>query len=190
MRGDGGVQPGRRCRPRALTMDGERRSRLRYLGDGCCPLRRLGDTGLYQCQGARELLAPVQDPLSERGVAGGPAAAHDTDLRSAARGACSFRGILRARASALVCAFRCAGAGKCDVPPLERAYARGRECRAVQERVGLIETSNYGKIEISGPGAADWLSRIMANRVPAVGRIALTPMLNDRGKLIGDFTMC
>jgi dimethylglycine dehydrogenase len=30
----------------------------------------------------------------------------------------------------------------------------------------------------------------MANRVPAVGRIALTPMLNDRGKLIGDFTMC
>jgi dimethylglycine dehydrogenase len=31
---------------------------------------------------------------------------------------------------------------------------------------------------------------MMANRIPAVGRIALTPMLNDRGKLIGDFTMC
>jgi dimethylglycine dehydrogenase len=30
----------------------------------------------------------------------------------------------------------------------------------------------------------------MANRVPNVGRIALTPMLNERGKLIGDFTMC
>jgi dimethylglycine dehydrogenase len=30
----------------------------------------------------------------------------------------------------------------------------------------------------------------MANRVPRVGRIALTPMLNERGKLIGDFTMC
>ena len=30
----------------------------------------------------------------------------------------------------------------------------------------------------------------MANRLPAVGRIALTPMLNERGKLIGDFTMC
>jgi dimethylglycine dehydrogenase len=30
----------------------------------------------------------------------------------------------------------------------------------------------------------------MANRVPAVGRIALTPMLNERGKLIGDFTLC
>ncbi|HEY2035645.1 MAG TPA: FAD-dependent oxidoreductase [Steroidobacteraceae bacterium] len=64
------------------------------------------------------------------------------------------------------------------------------ECLAVQSQVGLLETSNYGKIEISGPGAADWLSRVMANRVPAVGRIALTPMLNERGKLIGDFTMC
>ena len=31
---------------------------------------------------------------------------------------------------------------------------------------------------------------MMANRVPSVGRIALTPMLNERGKLIGDFTMC
>jgi dimethylglycine dehydrogenase len=30
----------------------------------------------------------------------------------------------------------------------------------------------------------------MANRVPQVGRIALTPMLNERGKLIGDFTLC
>jgi dimethylglycine dehydrogenase len=30
----------------------------------------------------------------------------------------------------------------------------------------------------------------MANRVPAVGRIALSPMLNERGKLIGDFTLC
>jgi dimethylglycine dehydrogenase len=30
----------------------------------------------------------------------------------------------------------------------------------------------------------------MANRLPKVGRIVLTPMLNDRGKLIGDFTVC
>jgi dimethylglycine dehydrogenase len=30
----------------------------------------------------------------------------------------------------------------------------------------------------------------MAGRVPALGRIALAPMLNERGKLIGDFTIC
>ena len=64
------------------------------------------------------------------------------------------------------------------------------ECKAVRESVGLLEISNYGKFEVTGPGAAEWLSRVMANHVPGVGRIALTPMLNERGKLIGDFTMC
>jgi len=64
------------------------------------------------------------------------------------------------------------------------------ECKAVRSAVGLIETSNYGKFEITGPDTEQWLSYVMANRVPAVGRIALTPMLNERGKLIGDFTMC
>jgi dimethylglycine dehydrogenase len=64
------------------------------------------------------------------------------------------------------------------------------ECRAVHEAVGLLEISNYGKFEVTGPGAEEWLSHVMANRVPKVGRIALSPMLNERGKLIGDFTMC
>jgi len=64
------------------------------------------------------------------------------------------------------------------------------ECKAVQNSVGLLEISNYGKFDIRGPATAEWLSHMMANRVPAVGRIALTPMLNGRGKLIGDFTMC
>jgi dimethylglycine dehydrogenase len=63
------------------------------------------------------------------------------------------------------------------------------ECRAVRESVGLLEISNYGKFEVTGSGAEEWLSRLMANRVPRVGRIALTPMLNERGRLIGDFTM-
>ncbi len=64
------------------------------------------------------------------------------------------------------------------------------ECAAVRDGVGMLEISNYGKFEVTGPLAADWLSRLMANRVPKVGRIALTPMLNERGKLIGDFTVC
>ena len=63
------------------------------------------------------------------------------------------------------------------------------ECRAVRESVGLLEISNYGKFEVTGAGSEQWLSQVMANRVPQVGRIALTPMLNERGKLIGDFTM-
>ena len=64
------------------------------------------------------------------------------------------------------------------------------ECRAVREAVGLLEISNYGKFEVTGPGAADWLGKVMANRVPNIGRITLSPMLNERGRLIGDFTLC
>ena len=66
----------------------------------------------------------------------------------------------------------------------------GAECRAVRDAVGLLEISNYGKFEVTGPASEEWLSYVMANRVPKVGRIALTPMLNERGKLIGDFTLC
>ena len=80
-----------------------------------------------------------------------------------------------------------------DVVSFRRSNAHphvGAECNAVRDAVGLLEISNYGKFEVTGSGAAQWLSKVMANRVPNVGRIALTPMLNERGRLIGDFTMC
>ena len=80
-----------------------------------------------------------------------------------------------------------------DVISFRRSNAHehvGAECRAVHEAVGLLEISNYGKFEVSGKGAADWLSRLMSNKLPEVGRIALTPMLNEASKLIGDFTLC
>ncbi len=64
------------------------------------------------------------------------------------------------------------------------------ECATTRDAVGLLEISNYGKFEVTGPAAADWLASIMANKVPAIGRITLSPMLNERGRLIGDFTLC
>ena len=63
------------------------------------------------------------------------------------------------------------------------------ECRAVREAAGINEIHNFGKYLVEGPGAEAWLSRLMANRVPGEGRIALTPMLSPKGRLIGDFTM-
>ena len=65
----------------------------------------------------------------------------------------------------------------------------GDECRAVREAAGLIEISNYGKFEVTGAGAGAFLSGVMAGRIPSLGRMALAPMLNERGKLIGDFTL-
>jgi dimethylglycine dehydrogenase len=38
-------------------------------------------------------------------------------------------------------------------------------------------------------GAEAYLSYLMTNTMPKVGRIVLTPMLNEAGKLIGDFTI-
>ena len=63
------------------------------------------------------------------------------------------------------------------------------ECKAVRERVGLIETSSFAKYAISGPGAEAYLSKILAGRIPQVGRMALAPMLNEAGNVIGDFTL-
>ena len=88
--------------------------------------------------------------------------------------------------------FAPSAAAASEVVTFHRSNAHahiGAECRAVRESVGLLEISNYGKFEVTGAGAEEWLSHVMANRVPKIGRIALTPMLNERGKLIGDFTM-
>ncbi|MGF1607846.1 MAG: FAD-dependent oxidoreductase [Kiloniellales bacterium] len=79
-----------------------------------------------------------------------------------------------------------------ETPTFRRSNAFatvGEECRAVRGGVGLNEIHNFGKYRISGPGAADWLDRIMAGRLPKVGRISLTPMLSPKGRLIGDFTI-
>jgi dimethylglycine dehydrogenase len=65
----------------------------------------------------------------------------------------------------------------------------GAECRAVRSAVGLSEISGFAKYEVTGSGAGAWLERILANRLPPEGRLTLSPMLNDDGKLIGDFTV-
>jgi dimethylglycine dehydrogenase len=63
------------------------------------------------------------------------------------------------------------------------------ECRAVRGGVGLYETTNYGKYEVSGRGARAWLDRVFACRIPKAGRIALAPMLNPDGRIVGDLSM-
>ena len=65
----------------------------------------------------------------------------------------------------------------------------GAECRAVREAVGINEIHNFGKYEVTGPEAESWLNTIMAGRMPKQGKMALTPMLSPRGRIIGDFTI-
>ena len=67
--------------------------------------------------------------------------------------------------------------------------ATAREVAGVRGSVGINELQNFGKYRITGPKARSWLDRIMAGRVPKPGRLSLTPMLSEKGKLIGDFTI-
>ena len=63
------------------------------------------------------------------------------------------------------------------------------ECRVVRQSVGLFETTGFAKFEVTGSRARSWLDGLMANAIPRNGRLALTPMLNEQGKLIGDLTV-
>jgi dimethylglycine dehydrogenase len=75
---------------------------------------------------------------------------------------------------------------------LERSNAEqivAEEVAAVRSAAGAYEIAQYGRYEVTGPGAAAWLDRLLAARIPPVGRIRLAPMLNPAGRLMGDLTV-
>src|SRR5919202_5099907 len=66
----------------------------------------------------------------------------------------------------------------------------GEECRTVRERVGILDQTSFGKFEVEGAGATEFLERLCANRIGgAVGRIVVTQMLNGRGGIECDLTV-
>lgn len=65
----------------------------------------------------------------------------------------------------------------------------GKEVATVRGGVGLAEISGFAKYRVAGPGAAAWLDRMLACKLPKPGRMTLAPMLKGDGKLIGDFTL-
>ena len=66
----------------------------------------------------------------------------------------------------------------------------GREAAMLRDAVGVIDISNFGKYEVTGPGAGDWLDALVANHVPReIGKSCLTPLIGMRGGVAGDFTV-
>ncbi len=65
----------------------------------------------------------------------------------------------------------------------------GNEHKAVREGAGLFDQSSFAKYEMRGRDAAAALDGIMANRLPAVGKLAYTQMLNTRGGIECDLTV-
>lgn len=79
-----------------------------------------------------------------------------------------------------------------EPPTLRRGAAHdlvAREVHATRTGVGAFETAVYARYEVSGPAAEEWLDRMLACRIPAVGRLRLAPMLNHHGRLMADFTV-
>jgi glycine cleavage system aminomethyltransferase T/glycine/D-amino acid oxidase-like deaminating enzyme len=72
-------------------------------------------------------------------------------------------------------------------PWLERV---SEEHRAFRERVGIIDMTSFGKIEVSGPGALALLERVADNRIdrPA-GTVVYTQFLDERGGIVADVTV-
>jgi glycine cleavage system T protein len=68
--------------------------------------------------------------------------------------------------------------------------AIGAEHRACREAAALFDESSFAKLEVTGPGAAEFLERLTANRVAReVGKVTYTQMLNRRGGIECDFTV-
>ena len=72
-------------------------------------------------------------------------------------------------------------------PWFERVVAEGR---AVRDRVGIIDLSSFGKIDVVGPRALGLLQRVAANDLDVPdGSVVYTPWCDERGGMVADVTI-
>jgi dimethylglycine dehydrogenase len=82
--------------------------------------------------------------------------------------------------------------GFVETPTLGRSNAFpivADEVEAVRTAAGAYEIAQYARYEVTGSGAEAWLDRLLAGRLPDPGRIRLSPMLNEAGRLMGDLSV-
>ena len=66
----------------------------------------------------------------------------------------------------------------------------GMEHQSVRTKAGMIDQTSFGKIEIKGPGALQFLQRITDNQMDRpIGSVTYTQMLNNKGGIECDFTV-
>lgn len=82
-------------------------------------------------------------------------------------------------------------------PKYEYSYGRqnwfeysGEEVKAVREAVGVFDQTSFSKFMIQGRDAVSYLNRICGAQIDvAVGKVAYTQLLNERGGIEGDVTI-
>jgi glycine cleavage system aminomethyltransferase T/glycine/D-amino acid oxidase-like deaminating enzyme len=66
----------------------------------------------------------------------------------------------------------------------------GVEHEAFRERVGIIDMTSFGKIDVSGPGALPLLERVCDSRIDRpIGSVIYTQYLNRHGGIVADVTV-
>ena len=64
------------------------------------------------------------------------------------------------------------------------------ECRAVRERVGVLDLSSFAKYDVKGPDAEAFLNRLCANKVSTrPGGVVLSHVLTDLARIQNEFTI-
>lgn len=63
------------------------------------------------------------------------------------------------------------------------------EVHAVRHTAGMLDTSIYARYEVTGAGAEAWVDGLFAGTTPRTGRMRLSPALDRRGRLVGDFSL-
>lgn len=86
------------------------------------------------------------------------------------------------------------GGAMADVGPWKRPHSYGpvsEEIAAVRERVGIIDVSTLGKIDVQGVDAPALLDRVYTHRFSnlPVGRIRYSLLCSDNGSIIDDGTI-
>lgn len=67
---------------------------------------------------------------------------------------------------------------------------QGAEHLATREHVALYDLTAFTKIEVSGPGALDFLNYVAANQVDRpIGKVVYTALLNENGGIKADLTI-
>ncbi len=83
--------------------------------------------------------------------------------------------------------------GKAEVLGYRRngSFAQvAEECRAVRERMGVLDLSSFAKFEVAGADAAAFLDRIRASRLPTKdGAVGLCHMLAPGGEIDAEVTV-
>lgn len=65
----------------------------------------------------------------------------------------------------------------------------GREYKQVMEKVGVIDLTPFGKINVQGKDSVNLLDHLLANVIPKVGFTNISHMLTPRGRVYAELTV-